>query len=95
MIYPRLDVGKRSLSSRTMPLCQYAHYDYDMKRTRLEMIEEPEAFQRFRDAAKKVLTVPKSSVTNPFGKRPKRKSPLRVAALFNLARFFPTREYNL
>ena len=54
MIYPKgLDVGKRSLSSRTMPLRQYANYDYDMKRTRLEMIEEPEAFQRFRDAPRR------------------------------------------
>lgn len=39
-----------------------------------EMIEGPEAFTRFRDAVKKVLTVPKSAMPpSPFGKASKKR----------------------
>jgi hypothetical protein len=40
-----------------------------------DMIEGTEAWERFRDAAKKMLSVPKSAITNPFSKpKAKRKN---------------------
>lgn len=42
-------------------------------KTNAEMIEGTEAFERFREAAKKLLSAPKSVAPNPFGKRKKKK----------------------
>lgn len=51
--------------------------DETMK-AQVEMIEGPEAFTRFREAVKKLLSTPKSAVQNPFGKRkPQKKKPTR------------------
>jgi hypothetical protein len=46
-------------------------HDEDMKSGTADMIEGPEAFERFREAAKKMLSAPKGP--SPFGKRKKKK----------------------
>lgn len=49
-----------------------------MKPALREMIEGTEAFTRFREAAQKLLSTPKSAVPNPFGKRKaEKKKPAR------------------
>ena len=45
-----------------------------MKTGTADMIEGQEAFDRFREAVKKVLSVPKSAIPNPFKKAQTKKS---------------------
>lgn len=44
-----------------------------MKTGTADMIEGTEAWARFREAAKKLVTTPKDAAPNPFGKRKKKK----------------------
>ena len=53
------------------------HYE-DMKSGTADMIEGQEAFERFREAAKKMLSVPKSSIPNPFNKKKKKRTPRKA-----------------
>ena len=49
-----------------------------MKAHTAEFIEGPAAFRKFREAVKRVMTVPKSSVPNPFSApKPQKKKPAR------------------
>jgi len=49
------------------------------------MIEGPEAFERFREAAKKLVSTPKDANADPFGKRRKKKKPAPRASLSSRA----------
>ena len=42
-----------------------------------DMIEGTEAWDRFREAAKKMISVPKSAIPNPFGKNKRKKTSAR------------------
>jgi hypothetical protein len=46
-----------------------------MRPATADMIEGQEAFERFREAAKKMLSVPKSAIPNPFNKKKKKHKP--------------------
>ncbi|MGH9830472.1 MAG: hypothetical protein ACREDR_45275, partial [Blastocatellia bacterium] len=70
------DWGTSKTVQMSSPTSEHPLYGkMESMKPRPDMIEGPEAFERFRQAVKKVLAVPKSAVPNPFGKRAKKKKP--------------------
>jgi hypothetical protein len=50
-----------------------------MKTGTADMVEGSAAFERFREAAKKLVSTPKSVAPSPFGKRKKTKPTKRTS----------------